>query len=923
MFARLRVFFAGTLRRQLIWGVALVHATLMAGFVWDLVARQQQTLTEHRVVDAQGMATSMAAASAGWILARDLAGLREIVDAQRNYPDLACVMVLDRGGRVLAHSEPARIGQYLRGLPAKAEPALLARTTDLVDAVAPAMLGGQHVGWARVCLSGASAAVEKKIIVREGLIYALLAILAGSLLAVWMSYRVTRRLAVIQKVADAVEQGDATRRATLSGTDEAASLARAFNQMLDGLADSRAELAASERRWLLAIEGSGLGVWDWNALTSKVYFSPRWKSMLGYAEDEIGDGFNEWQDRVHPDDLPGCLALIERHFKGETPCYHSEHRLRAMDGSWFWVLDVGTVMERAADGSPTRMVGTLTDINERKRMETELAQNNEHLEDVVASRTADLVVARNESDRLARVKSEFLANMSHEIRTPINAVTGLAQIGARDSATGMSSEKAGELFHRIGDAGQHLLGVINDILDISRLDAGRLKIESRPFALAAVLDGVISLVSARAEEKSLDLQVRLAPDLPAWVAGDSLRLTQILTNLLTNAIKFTEHGEVLLKAVREGDNICLYVIDTGIGMDRAQMERLFTPFVQADSSTTRLYGGTGLGLAISRALARLMGGDIEAESSPGQGSGFTVRLPLPAARAPQHPAGTPHASGPRLSGLSVLAAEDVEVNRLILEDLLVHEGARVVFAENGQQAIDHVLRAGGDAFDIVLMDVQMPVMDGYEAARRILEIAPNLPIICLTAHAMEEEREKCLATGMVEHITKPIDTDLLVAAMLKQVAGKTRPSEPNRPTPLPPSETNRPSPLPPLPSGEGWGGGSRGRESLIDWPALLARYGNRQSFIEKLAAVAREDHKGTPDELRAAAAKQDMQALAFLAHVLKSTAGNLLAQDVQERAIRTEAAAKAGSDEAIALAIELADSVTALLAELAMGGKAK
>ena len=384
----------------------------------------------------------------------------------------------------------------------------------------------------------------------------------------------------------------------------------------------------------------------------------------------------------------------------------------------------------------------------------------------MTERTAELVAARSEAERLARTKSEFLANMSHEIRTPLNAVLGLARIGARDSALHATQET----FVRILDAGEHLLGVINDILDISRIDAGKLTVEALPFQLPAVVGNASSFVVGAAKQKGLVCKVEQAHDLPEWVAGDAQRLQQILVNLLSNAVKFTERGEVWLSVTRQRDDTCFEVVDSGIGMTGEQVDRIFAPFEQADSSTTRRYGGTGLGLAISRNLAHLMGGEITVTSTPGAGSRFTLHLRLPATEPPlSEPAGEGAPTGRRLAGLRMLAAEDVEINRLILEDLLVHEGADVVFAEHGRLAIERLKEAGVAAFDVVLMDVQMPVMDGFEATRRVLELAPGLPVIGLTAHALAEERQRCLAAGMVEHVSKPIDADELVDAILRHV----------------------------------------------------------------------------------------------------------------------------------------------------------
>ena len=421
-----------------------------------------------------------------------------------------------------------------------------------------------------------------------------------------------------------------------------------------------------------------------------------------------------------------------------------------------------TPTHREAKGYVAKGMGR--NIARRKETETALKEYQANLEDLVAKRTAELEGARLEAERLARVKSELLANMSHEIRTPLNAVLGFAQIGQRDS----KGRKSQEIFNRIMDAGQLLLGIINDILDFSKIEAGKFSVETRPFHLSPVIASATSFVAAAAMQKDLAYTVDAEPGLPDWVMGNAQRLQQILVNLMSNAVKFTRQGEVRLRIAKEGDDIYFKVIDTGIGMSEEQMARLFNPFEQADRSTTRKYGGTGLGLAISQSLAGLMDGAITVESAPGAGSAFTLRLPMPAI-APQVEArtGEMDASGPRLDNLRILAAEDVEVNQLVLEDVLVHEGAHVEFAGDGQRALERLEEAGVTAFDVVLMDVQMPVMDGYEAARRMREFAPNLPIIGLTAHALAEEREECLAAGMVDCVTKPIDIESLVTVIRK------------------------------------------------------------------------------------------------------------------------------------------------------------
>ena len=372
--------------------------------------------------------------------------------------------------------------------------------------------------------------------------------------------------------------------------------------------------------------------------------------------------------------------------------------------------------------------------------------------------------ARLAAETASEAKSHFLANISHEIRTPLTAVQGFARIGARDS----QDPACRATFSRIHDAGAHLLGVINDILDFSKIEAGKLVIENRPFHLAGLTAEAVSLMGSRAAEKGLELGYRPSPDLPEWVVGDPLRLRQILVNLLSNAITFSQHGTIDLTVLRVDDEIWFAVRDEGIGMTAEEIARLFHPFEQADSSTARKYGGTGLGLSISMNLASLLGGTIQVISTPWRGSTFTLQLPFREVAMPLAGETTPATSfslAGKLAGFRILAAEDIEANRLILADLLDEAGATCMFAENGRIAVERVA-AAPQAFDVVLMDIQMPEMDGNEATQRIHEIAPALPVIGLTAHGLSQDRATSLAAGMKDHLTKPIDPKVLVTAIL-------------------------------------------------------------------------------------------------------------------------------------------------------------
>ncbi|HEY9023370.1 MAG TPA: PAS domain-containing protein [Burkholderiaceae bacterium] len=388
---------------------------------------------------------------------------------------------------------------------------------------------------------------------------------------------------------------------------------------------------------------------------------------------------------------------------------------------------------------------------------------------------ADRERARLNAVALANAKSEFLANMSHEIRTPLNGLLGLAQIGQRETADARTQST----FAAILNSGRLLLGIVNDVLDFSKIEVGKLRVEQRPLSPHALAQEAVALLRDRADEKGIALNLAFDPALPERCMGDALRTQQVLVNLLSNAIKFTETGSVTVWAGVEPapgapDARMVYrVTDTGIGIAPEHLKHLFDAFQQADTSTTRRFGGTGLGLAISRRLAELMDGVVQVSSVPGEGSVFELRLPwIPATASPQPPErDVAWSEQPRrLQGVRVLVAEDNEVNQLVLERALEIEGAETTIVGDGRQAVNRVLADGRESYDVVLMDIQMPEMDGYEATRRILELAPDLPVIGQTAHAMLDERRECLAAGMVDHIAKPLDFRLLADMIVRHIA---------------------------------------------------------------------------------------------------------------------------------------------------------
>ena len=416
------------------------------------------------------------------------------------------------------------------------------------------------------------------------------------------------------------------------------------------------------------------------------------------------------------------------------------------------------------------VIAVVVDVTERQRHEQEILELNRDLENRVRQRTAAL-------EEASAAKSKFLAHMSHEIRTPLNAVLGLAQLLGKEALN--PGQQA--MLRHITEAGEQLLYIVNDILDLSKIEAGELGLERQPLHLGQVIDNMTHMVKTTAQSKGLALRVETPPDLPERLLGDAMRLQQVLLNLLSNAIKFTEHGEValtvrILEASATQTRLRFEVRDTGIGLDEAAQARLFRPFTQADDSITRRFGGTGLGLSISKHLVQHMGGIMGLQSAPGQGSTFWFEIPFdlaidlppsahPLVSAAPEP-GIPDESA--LHSLRVLAVDDNRINLLVVGKALEQLGILAETANDGRQALDR-LRAGPTDFDAVLMDIQMPVMDGLTATREIRRdpALRHLPVIALSAGVLAEEREAALAAGVSDFLGKPLKLENLQAVLYR------------------------------------------------------------------------------------------------------------------------------------------------------------
>ena len=616
-----------------------------------------------------------------------------------------------------------------------------------------------------------------------------------------------------------------------------------------------------------------------------------------------------------------------------------------------WVLDDGAVYHvhchPMADIDGTSLVLVLgLDVTDRKRAEQALLRLHGELEERVRQRTrelekanadlhkeiaehkrteAKLQRARKKAEAATRAKSSFLANMSHEIRTPLNAVIGMTDLALRAE----DDESRARFLQIVKEAGGSLLAVINDILDFSKVEARKLSLQRIPFDLLEALEKTLDVHSFQAGQKGLDLRLEIAKDVPRFLRGDPGRLRQVVHNLLANAIKFTPAGRVtvtvqpaelpgvpaLADTGSDGRvRLMCCVIDTGIGIQPDKQRAVFRSFEQADGSITRQYGGTGLGLAISRHLVELMDGAMTMDSEPDRGSTFCFTAAFePSDREEVLLAGADTVCGPvDLPPLDVLVVEDSALNRELVETFLSSRGHRVVTAENGRQALDAL---AGQAFDVVLMDVQMPLMDGVTAVRRIrkgrrkLAVSRNLPVIALTAHAMQEDRERFLAAGMTDYIAKPIDLDHLLVVMARVLdcgaaanrAGKKaaspKPAKSGKKAPAkkPRSRKRAAEKVPaaaPDAAADAGDAAEAGLPPRRDRAGAMRLMGDNETLMARMEAVYRRDTPGDLERLRAALEQADLAEVALEAHNIKGTSNTVGASRAGELAKRLEFAAR-------------------------------
>ncbi|WP_265944103.1 PAS domain S-box protein [Dechloromonas sp. A34] len=589
---------------------------------------------------------------------------------------------------------------------------------------------------------------------------------------------------------------------------------------------------------------------------------------LGYSREEFaGINLLDLQVEGTESELRQLLASIAQ--QGNATF---ERRHRRQDGSE-QIARIAAAAISVGDG--VRICAIWQDITEEKRATAELERHRHHLQELVGERTAQLANAKEIAEQASQAKSVFLANMSHEIRTPMNAIIGLNHLAERHTH---DPEQLARL-RKVADAAHHLLAIINQILDISKIEAGKLELEPTDFQLTRILDNTSALILDRLRSRGLAFHTEIDPAVPPVLHGDPLRIGQILLNYLSNAVKFTEHGQITLKVSLDGETpggliVRFAVIDTGIGIPVEQQARIFDAFEQADSTTTRRFGGTGLGLAIASRLAALMGGESGLSSTAGQGSTFWFTARLGHGSAADDDSGPPllpdeaeRILASRHQRARILVVEDNAVNQEVALDLLQSVGLEADLAADGAQAVK--MFAEHD-YDLILMDMQMPVMDGLAATRLIRqsEKGGSVPILAMTANAFGEDHRRCLAAGMNDHIAKPVDPSNLYATLIKwlSIAGHRAPTAPAPAAALPSAPADAADPAFML--------------ALQDIPGLDVELGlravrGRVASFRRLLGTFIAQHGSDDEAIASALGEQRPADATHLAHALKGAAGTL------------------------------------------------
>ncbi len=781
LLVRLSRGWSRSIRRQLTWSFSLVALVIILGTGYLLFSFQRNFLYTQDTRHALDLAQSLSFSSSSWVLADDLAGLQEVLKGASETTGIKFAVVLSPQGEVLAATKPEYIGRFFndaisqRLLELQPEPQILLDEANLIDVAVPIKADNRLVGWVRVELTRDRANANLREIAADVLGTAVFLVLIISIIARWLARRLTNGLDRLAQVAVDAEHGRTFLREDVGRIDEIGVLARHLYRMLDVIdEEKRAKIESEARiRRLVKIMPIPLAYVTKEGLIQ--YINDRFIQVFGYTNEDI-QSIESWWRLAYPDEayrrwvMATWNAAVQTAAESRQDILPVEYKVTCKNG------DV-RIMEISGVTFGEDLLATFIDFTARKQAEAELKEYHDHLEKLVEERTTALSIAKEAAEAANVAKSTFIATMSHELRTPLNAILGFSELMGRDVTTTAAQKETLAIIKR---SGAHLLSMINDVLDISKIEAGRLELDIQAIDLIGLLQDIGAMISVRAVDKQLSFRLEIAPDIAQYINADSGKLRQVLINLLGNAIKFTQHGEVVLRADTQplptaaAIMLSIEVADSGAGIAKDKLDDLFKPFVQIVQANSDVKG-TGLGLAISKSLIELMGGCIDVTSILGAGSTFRVELPVTIASADnitvEEEWRPVKCIAPDQPPWRLLVVDDNTDNRLLLVTILTEVGFQVREAENGREAIK--------AFEqwqphLIWMDMRMPVMDGYEATVKIRQLAGGdaVKIIALTASAFKEQHGRIINAGCDAVLHKPFHIPEIFAVLDKHLEVK-------------------------------------------------------------------------------------------------------------------------------------------------------
>ncbi len=642
MIETIQNFFSKSIKRNLASGIIITYAILMSLFIYNMTDRQREFLSQQALIQTQSLATTFSKNATSWVLATDYIGLEEIVQSLNNYPHLAYAMILDSQGKVLAHTDDLHINQYLTDpislqLTSSTEELILVDSSELIDVASPIKYNGKIIGYARVAITQNHIDDEIKTVTYKGLFYTLIAICVGWLFAIFMANKLSQAFLHIIDITKKISSGDWNQRVSIKREDEIGTLISHINAMLDQLQKKEEEiiqinktLHENEFRWKFAVEGNGDGLWDWNMVTNEVYFSKQWKKMLGFEDDEIQNNLDEWEKRVHPDDIAKTYADIQKHLDGEVEYYQNEHRALCKDGTYKWILDRGVIVDHDINGAPTRMIGTHSDLSETKKLNIQLEDLNKHLEEKVAEQTHELReinknLEQKVKEQLEQIRisdatlyeqaklasmGEMIGNIAHQWRQPLSVISTLASgTSFKQEYGSLTPQDIETNMDQIIIQTQYLSKTIDDFRDFIKGNQPKEKID-----LKSLIEKTLSIVGASLKNNYIDIITDIQENL--IIDGFENELMQAFINIINNskdafAINTPENQPrfIFISATKIEDNVEIRIRDNAGGIDESILHRIFEPYF----TTKHKFKGTVLGLSMThKIITELHQGTIEA-----------------------------------------------------------------------------------------------------------------------------------------------------------------------------------------------------------------------------------------------------------------------------------------------------------------------